>query len=416
MRWTRREVIAGAGALAVGCKTVQPKITAPTRWAWTGGVTPNAATIVARREDQPKPPLTLFAEAHPSETRTVEPVETAPATFRYAIDRLEPDTAYGYAIAGDLTGRFRTFPREGPASFSFCAGSCSETASEHPVFRTIAKHDPHVFLHLGDMHYENIAENAPDRFRTAFDMVLSSSAQSSLYRRVPVAYVWDDHDYGANNSDQSSPSRPAAHASYRAHVPSYRLASTGPIHHAFTLGRVRFLMTDSRSERTKVNIPHRYRTMLGAQQKAWLKNELLEAKGRYPLIVWVSPVGWIGNDDRSDSWPGFLSERTELAYFLVEHGIGNVLMLSGDAHMLAIDDGRHNDYANRGPQFPIFHVGALDQFGSEKGGPYSHGVEPGGGHFALVTVEDRVHTMNVTLSGRNAEDREVMAYRFSVPG
>ena len=62
-------------------------------------------------------------------------------------------------------------------------------------------------------------------------------------------------------------------------------------------------------------------------------------------------------------------------------------MLSGDAHMLAIDDGTHNTYGGSGPGFPVFHAGALDRPGSLKGGPYSEGAVPDGGQFGVIEVD-----------------------------
>ena len=411
----RRDVLGAAALLAVGCRTSSRSLGSPASWVWSGGVTASTAKVVAKCPGAADATLRW-------DGRNVAPAaKTKDGVFRFEVDGLEPDRRYGYVIdsvSGDaLTGSLRTFPRETPTSFSFVAGSCANTGSEHPVFNTMAKHDPRVFLHLGDLHYEDIGGDDMDRFRGAYDVVLSSSTQSNLYRRVPVAYVWDDHDFGRNNSDRTSASKRAANAAYREHVPSHRLPLSTAVYHAFSIGRVRFLMTDCRSQRTPPNTPHRYRTMLGSKQKAWLKRELLEAKGRYPLVVWISPVGWIGKELDGDSWPGFPAERAELAIFLADHGITNVLMLSGDAHMLAIDDGSNNGYAPGGRgRFPVFHVAALDQGGSDKGGPYSHDVQIGGGQFGLITVHDRVHELTVELSGRNADDKELIHHSFNVPG
>lgn len=72
-----------------------------------------------------------------------------------------------------------------------------------------------------------------------------------MYGQAPVAYVWGDHDYGGNDADRTSPSRPAAMRTYRQMTPHYPLADgpEEPIYRAFTVGRVRFVMTDTRSAR-----------------------------------------------------------------------------------------------------------------------------------------------------------------------
>jgi hypothetical protein len=95
-------------------------------------------------------------------------------------------------------------------------------------------------------------------------------------------------------------------------------------------------------------------------------------------------------------------------------------MLSGDAHMLAIDDGTNSNYAGEagdradGPGFPIMHAAAFDQKGSVKGGPYSGGTIPGGGHFGYMTVTDEGGEVAVRWQGMNALGETLMELSFVV--
>jgi alkaline phosphatase D len=77
-------------------------------------------------------------------------------------------------------------------------------------------------------------------------MALAAPHARSLWQATAVDYVWDDHDFGPNDSDGSSPSRLAAISSYAQAVPT--LSSfpssacsphTGEIFHAFAWGRYR---------------------------------------------------------------------------------------------------------------------------------------------------------------------------------
>jgi hypothetical protein len=182
---------------------------------------------------------------------------------------------------------------------------------------------------------------------------------------------------------------------------------------------VRFIVTDASSARSPVADPDGPdKTMLGDEQKAWLKQELLDANGAYPAIVWVNSQPWIeqaGPD--ATAWGAYATERREIADFIVENDIQGLSMLSGDAHMLAIDDGSNNTFATdgKGPGFPVFHAAALDRHGSEKGGPYSEGTDAGGGHFGLVTVTDSGDAIEITWSGRNYKNEELLAYSFTIP-
>lgn len=423
MKRTRREVLLGSAALAAGAAAScahsgASSYRGPASWGLAGGVTGRRATVKGWLRSGGRPRLWCAPLDDARAARTLGPVRMGPhGVAAFELEGLTPDRIYLYRLhdAGyrdDVFGRFRTFP-EGPASFSFCTASCARTGSDHPVFDTIRELEPLFFLHLGDFHYENIGAPDADRFAKAFLRVLSSPRQSALYRNQAFAYVWDDHDFGPNNSDRTSRSRVAALRSYLEHVPHYPLAEDPPrtIHQAFTVGRVRFLLSDARADRDPPSVPASERTMLGEAQKAWLVDELSRAKD-YGLVVWASPVGWLG-DGGDDDWGGFPSERAEIARAAMAAGVDNLLVVSGDAHMLAIDDGSHDTRVDGGPGFPIFHCAALDQRGSDKGGPFSHPQVPGGGQFGRVRIEDDGAEVRVTLEGRNAAGEVLMRHTFT---
>jgi hypothetical protein len=92
--------------------------------------------------------------------------------------------------------------------------------------------------------------------------------------------------------------------------------------------------------------------------------------------------------------------------------------------MLALDDGRHSNFATDGcgysqiaKGFPVFQAASFDRRGSIKGGPYAPGIPvPGRGHFGLVTVtDDGGDTIRVQLSGRNFRDQELMGLDLKIP-
>jgi len=406
---------------------VIPAGTAAVVFAWAGGVTPTRARVNARLDantDQVRLWVSQnadFSAARISGYQTAD-LENHNGVVSFEMPGLEAGKSYHYAVEVDgqldLThrGRFTT-PIASVLSFTFALSSCAETGSSHPVFDLIQDLDPLFFLHAGDLYYEDIGVNDPDLFRAAYDAVLDSPAQSALYRSVPIVYTWDDHDYGPNNSDSTAPGREAARQIYREYVPHYPLVfgeGDAPITQAFSVGRVRFLVPDSRSARDPYTIPDSpSKTMLGPVQKEWFKQELLAANGIYPVIVWVNTMPWIGTTG-DDGWYRYTFERAEIADFIALNGIKGVVMLSGDAHMLAIDDGTHSDYSAVGDAaIPVFHAAALDKSGSVKGGPYSHGAFPGRGQFGLMTVEDDGwQPICVNWSGRNEFNEEVVGHQF----
>ena len=398
-------------------------------WLWAGALTPTSFTVTARLVGGVRQArLVVATDAGMTTARygAVQPVqEDTGRSVRLTATGLRPGTRYVYGL--EVDGRLDTArgqlatPPAGPASFRFAVGACARTGSNGRVFDAIRATDPLFYLNTGDLFYGDVDTDDLPRFRRLYDATLSSPAQAALYRSTATAYVWDDHDYGPNNADGSSASRPAAAQAYREAVPHYPLVTAdpdGPIAQAFSIGRVRFLLTDSRSARSRADVPQVRKTALGEQQRTWLEAQLRAGRDRYALVVWVNTVPWIDEPGAdADTWGGFDTERRRLADVIAGAGIRNLLMVSGDAHMLAIDDGTHSDYSDAGEGgFPVFHAAPLDRPGHVKGGPYSSGTRSRGGQFGLVTVEDPGSgPVTVTLSGRSYTGAEVMRYRFSSP-
>lgn len=312
-------------------------------------------------------------------------------------DLPHPDRLYKYELStprtGDIarSGSFRTPAAEGsPFSYRMAFASCADENSDPRVFTDMASHDPLFFMHTGDLHYHNLAVNNISLFRSAYDSIFASpSGKAMLEMQLPFAYMWDDHDYGPDNSDKTAPGRDVAVMAYREAVPHYPLAGESPlspVHQAFTIGRVRFILTDQRSARTpnlEPDVPSK--TVLGRQQKQWFKNELVRATQDpgIKLIIWCSTMPW-HDDERK--WGYFTHEQRELVNFIKGQGLNRwvpIIIVAGDAHMLAVDDGSHTP-----GNLTLLHAAALGRPGSIKGGPYSHGAYPGTGQYGLLDLTD----------------------------
>jgi phosphodiesterase/alkaline phosphatase D-like protein len=407
--------------------TVVAPNTTVVEWMWVGGVTPTSGEIRLRTAgDIDQVSVIVSEDADLSSRLTTANGRTDDdRVVALRLEGLQPDTQYYYAavvddqVVRDRVQSFRTFP-EGAASFTFALGSCQLGGSNGQVFDAIRATDPLFVLSMGDWNYGNIDRNDPARFRAQYDLNLTAPAQAALYAQAPIAYVWGDHDYGGNDADRTSASRPAAMQTYRQMTPHYPLASgpEAPIYQTFTVGRVRFVLTDTRSARDPVGEPAgAFRSTLGEQQREWLLDELSQAD-RYGLVVWVNPDPWLAPDrPSSDTWGGFAQERRVIADTIAEHEVDNLLMVSGDAHMLAFDDGTNTDYsASQSGGFPLFHVAAVDRPGSVKGGPYTGDVLPGGGQFGTIEVRDDGTTIQATLTGWNWESEQLFTEVVRFPG
>ena len=277
------------------------------RGPWSGAVTARTADVKATLALPGMRATLVLSET--GDLRKSRRFEAAPAsaengnTVDFPLDGLRPDTRYTYALEVDgrveelKRGFFQTFPT-GAASFRIAFASCAKTGSANEVFDRIRENEPLFYMNMGDFHYQNISTNLRSRYRAAYDLVQGSPRQADLYRHVPLVYMWDDHDFGGNGSGKASRSHEAARLTYQERVPHYPLAAGKgdvPIYHSFEVGRVKFILTDLRSARDSVtNRDDASKSMMGPEQKAWFKQELLSANGRYPLMCWVSSVPWLG--------------------------------------------------------------------------------------------------------------------------
>ncbi|HSI08276.1 MAG TPA: alkaline phosphatase D family protein [Rariglobus sp.] len=393
----------------------------PVGWTWSGGLTADSVIVTARIETDSPANLLITGITAPVSATLTAPLEHG-TLHRFTLHGLKPDTLYSYKLV-DSAGKildeesrsFRTFPAIGtPASFRFAVGSCAKGMNS-PVFSAAAHQGARFFVHTGDFHYYDITENRVEAFRRAYDTHLSAPRLRAMLATVPLIYQWDDHDFGPNDSNRTSPSREASRQNYRELVPHYPLsvitapdAKSGPTDQAFSIGRVRFILSDLRSERDPVG-----RRLMSAAQDAWLRAQLITARDTgHALIFWVSSVPWNGAPSDNDRWQGYTKHRTEIADFIKANGLaGKVAILAGDAHMTAIDDGANSDFATGGgAPIPVFQAGPIANRGSYKGGPYNHGARYQSApdqflnQFGIVDIRDDGKTLHVSWSGRQSSD------------
>lgn len=333
------------------------------------------------------------------------PVAPSGRVAKLSVTGLSPNTDYYCAVEIDghldtsKIGTFRTLPAPGPASFKCAFSGDAQSGSNHAVFSRIVTENPLFFIHLGDLHYNHVSSNEVSLFEAAYDQVLAQSNQAALYRQVPTLYMWDDHDFGPDNSHGGSAGRDAACEAYRLRVPHPPLVEEGAtdaVYFTYQVGRVLFIFTDQRSMASPASATdNSSKTILGATQKAWFKGLLADVENEGKLFVWVCSRVWGGvPTSGADHWGGSTTERTELADHIKAHCADRFCVLSADMHSLAIDDGTNHDFATGGgAPTPVFQASPLDMTGATTwgGATYSEG-----GRF---TNNGQYGTMEVTDSG-----------------
>lgn len=398
---------------------------------WLGGLTSSSINAVVKLNLDSSSVKLACWDANGNWFRS-SAVATAGNIAKLTVTGLSANTAYqcrvepGDAPAQGLTGSFTTLPSGTNVSFTMAMFGDADNASNHAVFDRIRTDSgARLALHLGDMHYTNINVNDRAYFRAAWDEVFAQSRQSQLYRTIPTDYVWDDHDYGPNNSDGTSTGHDAACAYYRARVPHRTLADatiTAPVYHSWVIGRVRFVLTDQRSAASaKGNTDNSSKTMLGTAQKTWFKAELDAATAAGQMVVWVcSRTFQCDATAGADHWGGFTTERTELVNYIKANAHGRVIVLAADMHAMRI--GNDRDFASGGGEaLRVFQCATLDHptiDTSGYGGVSSTGATAfsatNGAYTTMQITDSGGSTISVAWKGFNSSGSQLMSSSFTV--
>jgi len=158
-------------------------------------------------------------------------------------------------------------------------------------------------------------------------------AWQQLVAEIPVYVTWDDHDYFNNDKwglpkGFSEADRQGVWEVFREcwNNPTYGFGpGRGGVFLKTRIGPCDIIMTDGRFFRRKGDF-------LGAEQMAWLKEQLLAAKG--PFIILSCGTMWSDYvSDGKDSWGVFDPQgREEIFRLIEENRLGGVLLISGDRH------------------------------------------------------------------------------------
>jgi alkaline phosphatase D len=300
-------------------------------------------------------------------------------TVKIDVVNLAPSTCYYYEFETDgkrsVIGKTRTADLGPNTNVRFAVVSCSNY--QHGYFNIYGalaqRNDVHAVLHLGDYIYEYglgvYSANMPDRlhepvhetitlddYRLRYSHYRLDNDLQAVHQQYPFICVWDDHESandawvgGAQNHTPTieglwQTRKNNAIKAYFEWMPIRETSFQNSIYRKIEYGDlVNLYMLDTRLEgrmmqlsATSPGLNNPDRTLLGATQKEWLKNELLNSKSQWNIIAqqvmmapllnqWNLPVN-------TDIWDGYPVERSEILNFIVDYDVQNVVVLTGDFH------------------------------------------------------------------------------------
>ncbi|MCW3015150.1 MAG: hypothetical protein JWO02_2242 [Solirubrobacterales bacterium] len=209
-------------------------------------------------------------------------------------------------------------------------------------------------------------------YRSKYRLYKADEHLQAVHQMFPFVAVWDDHEVEDNyreggpdsastdpeklENDNAYPRRVpfaerqrAGYLSYFEYMPVVRRKPVqNAIYGTLELGRhATVFLTDQRQYRSpqpcadQLAVPcaaasDPRQTMLGAKQKAWFKDALKQSQATWKL--WASEVMLMGWDSapgvqlNQDGWDGYKAERTEILQYVLDNGIKNLSVLTGDIH------------------------------------------------------------------------------------
>jgi alkaline phosphatase D len=262
-------------------------------------------------------------------------------TIVWDVSGLEPSTRYQYEIRrADQTifsapdASFTTQPpQSAPSVTRLVIGSCArEQDGDRTVWRRMATLDPHAVVLLGDCPYIDSTDLTVQR--TRYGEFATVTEFADLLRSRPLYATWDDHDFGANDTNGLLPGKENAQQAfieYHAN-PSYGNGREG-VYTKFRVGGVEIFLLDTRYFAATARSPIADGpTLLGAAQWEWLRAGLRASDA--PFKVLASGLIWNGavRPGKPDHWDTYPEEREAIFRFLGEEEISGVVLMGGDIH------------------------------------------------------------------------------------
>lgn len=235
--------------------------------------------------------------------------------------------------------------RTDPPAFSFAAGSCAfineaeydrpkPYGSNYQIFSKINDQRPDFMLWLGD----NVYYREPD-WNTRTGMVHRYTHSRSLPELQPLLAstahyaIWDDHDFGPDNSDATWVNKEMAWEVFRDFWgnPTFGLNGQKGCTTMFQYNDADFFLLDNRYNRAPDRCSTCERSSLGKEQLDWLIGALVTSRAPFKFVAIGGQVITTDDDDET-AFHYFPAERDSLLSRIEREGIKGVIFLTGDRH------------------------------------------------------------------------------------
>jgi len=288
-----------------------------------------------------------------TETKKFKTTYEKAYTATVAIGYLDPGTTYSYQILVDGKpangGREYLFTtqelwhyRKPPPEFSFVTGSCmfvneakfdrkgKPYGQGNKIFESIAKENADFMLWLGDNVYLREADwNSRSGIYHRYTHMRQVPELKDLMHKMHHYAIWDDHDYGPNDSDWTYWNKEITKEAFQDFWanPNYSIGGSEGITGTYWWNDCQFFLMDNRWYRTPQAEDGE---ILGEQQVKWLIDALRTSKANFKFVS----IGgqFITDFAKYENHAVYAQERQKILDLIDEYDIKNVVFLNGDRH------------------------------------------------------------------------------------
>lgn len=353
---------------------------------------------------------------------------------KITLSDLQPGTRYDYDILidGQAQARpyaltFQTQPlwqwRTDPPALKVAFGSChyaNDPPFDRPgkawgegfgIFDQILSQKPDLMLWLGDNVYlREVDWTSAHGIASRHAWNREQQPLQALLASVHHLAIWDDHDFGPNDSDRSFILRDESLALFKRYWgnQTYGRGEAPGVYGQFSWGDVDFFLLDNRYHRAPVNAPDTAeKHLLGPVQMQWLIDSLTASRATFKVIVSGGQV--LNPLVVYENWTRHATERQQLLDALRDRQITGVVFLSGDRHhgeLIRLDrEGLYSLY-----DFTSSPLTA----GVGSGDPENAARVPGtlvlARHFGLLSFEGAKDARTLTMKALDAEGKTLWAH------
>ena len=256
--------------------------------------------------------------------------------YKVVLNDLQANTRYKFRVeidgsaVSERVGSFKTAPEVGKsAKFRVAVTSCMKFGQPQNSWKLLLADKPDLHITLGDTQYSDTTNPTIQwKHHVRYRAVPQFAA---VLRAMPNYAMWDDHDYGPNNSDGTEPGKAGSLAGWKqiwGNPPAGTKETPGAFY-KFSWGDVDFFVVDGRYYRSPGKAPDDdKKRMLGDAQFAWLLDGLKNSKAKFKVIASGSTLA----DSKSDGWRIYTFARHRLFDAIGKNRISGVLYFSGDVH------------------------------------------------------------------------------------